>query len=462
MSRRRIYLALAGVVGLAAAGLGYLHQVAASGHPELDETEPVEMPGSLREGRPDIWPGLVALAGEESPPDPALSSVLAATGVPDAATLDGLSLQPAGLKELQAMSFGESTIRVPVESDGGGEWTEASGVASDTHASLRRLADAQLALGWQLALDGDADAGTAEMVSVMQMGHLLIGGESDLVTAMTGIQIAHRAARELRELLEGPARGDAEAMSRAAAALGAMGELSPARGIAAEWLQIDTRLQTMPAPVSLASLYPSGEGTGQWAFADRVVRLVPDAFDRDQTLAWSRVEGQRAVEQASLPRWERPRVCDGPTFLHWSPYGGLTTSSLRHGLGELLHNPLGRGTLDVMLPCYASVVTEADVLRAETRVLETWVAVQRQMLETGQAHDLSTLAPRWLGAVPTDPFDGQPIRVEHGAVFSAGWNADVWSEDAPSTDGRRGSGSRPRPGLHVAIGSVMNADGTVE
>jgi hypothetical protein len=65
----------------------------------------------------------------------------------------------------------------------------------------------------------------------------------------------------------------------------------------------------------------------------------------------------------------------------------------------------------MQLPAFGKVIYNEATLQAKARLASTAFAVERYRLAKGRLPDsLSELAPQFLDAVPTDPFDGEALR----------------------------------------------------
>jgi hypothetical protein len=421
MQLQRLFLKTCGLVGLVllatAGGALALRAHVAGGEPSLDETRPIEPPVATRGGMPDLWAQLQAATSLLRPDPTDRLEVLAAVGLLAPADLQGRVPQPAAIDAIRSLPSDEGTVLVPMPDSLDGNTPDL--------LPLQRLCQAWLLDAWERASRGDTAGATKDMLGALRTARLLAEGDSGLLGHIVGLSLEQLALTELRELLTGPARADAEALELAASALALPRDDSAlARGIATEFTSLERHFQQLRAS-SEASSPPWGR--------------LPGAYDPDQTTAWVRVDGQAAVDRALAPRWLRPKAED---TVRWGEAGG----SLR----EWVHNPLGRSLYAVAKPELGDFVVRADSVRAQARVLQAWVALQRARLHTGALpQTLDATVPAWLAAVPVDPFDGGPIRFENGAVASAGHGAIEWS--VRSRGRSRGTVREPHPGLEIPL-----------
>jgi hypothetical protein len=117
--------------------------------------------------------------------------------------------------------------------------------------------------------------------------------------------------------------------------------------------------------------------------------------------------------------------------------------------GKLLAK--GDSMFEGLAPTYGRYVTNGLAEIAKLATARTAVAIERYRLAHGRLPaTLSALVPDFLESVPTDPFDGQPLRyslLDRGFV--------VYSVGPDSTDdgGRRHDSKQPGPyDISLAVG----------
>ena len=255
---------LASVVGVGAGGL-YLHHQAASGHPELGALPELELPPSERAGLPDVWPELVAAADSQLPDEVNPRDLLVVGEPPAAADLDGLNPQTDAIAALRAVDALRANVRVPTR----------QGLAEEGPdlVPLVRLSQVWLVNAWRTAVQGDPTQAVAEVVSVWQLSRLLVEGESDLVTTVVGLRMEGHALTQMRALLEGPARADAEAFALAARALAEGRDNAMVRALSSEWRMYEGHLAAMPQP-GCGDLSPD-RGGDSWRIICRAIPAMP-------------------------------------------------------------------------------------------------------------------------------------------------------------------------------------------
>ena len=435
------------LVGLLTLGGGvvYLHHDAASGQPTLAEVPEIALPPSARAGLPDVWPQLLAAADALLDDAAEPGEVLLAVGAPERAAVDAVDPQSAAISMLRALDAPHVNVRVPPHAR----------LADNTDLRpLGRLCSLWLVNAWRSALEGDTTQAVAEAVAVWRVGRLLLEGESDLDASLLGLSVERIALKEMRELLEGPARSDAAALALAAEALAEGSDTTMVRALASDWLLMERELIAMPEP-GCDDIYPD-EGPESWQLICKILPMIPGAFQRELTQAWLRTSAQRSLARASLPRWEWTGAWTAPERFHWGPHESADGVAWKRLAGELLHNPLGRATVDMLslghLPFL--VADKAHKMTAQRHVLQTWVALRRQALATEGPTDPGQLVPQWLAAVPIDPLDGQPVRVRDGVVYSVGVDAEQWQVRTSRSDGRRGGELIADPDLRIQLAAA--------
>jgi hypothetical protein len=409
MRLRRPVSTCAGL-GLAAAaaalaGAFALRASVAAKEPSLVETPPISAPAAAREGLPDLWPELEAAASLLQPEPMDLLEALATEGLLSPEQLFDREPRAEALAAIRALATESGTVVVPMPDTLNGPLPDL--------LPLQQLCQAWLVEAWDRASRGDTTGATEDMLGVLRTGHTV------------GLSLERLALTELRELLVGPAREVEPALELAADALAApLDDGALARSLAAE-IELFERHFEQLGP-GLATTAPP------WSW-------LPGAYDADQTVAWVRVDGQALVDRALAPRWLRPEAKEA---LRWSETGG--------SLGQRVHNPIGRRLYTDARPELGDLIDRADRVRAQARVLQAWVAIRRVALRTGDLpQSLEAAVPGQLAAVPTDPYDGEPIRMEDSAVFSAGHGAAEWT--VPSGGRQRGKDREPLQGLRIPL-----------
>lgn len=388
---------------------------------------------------PDVWPTLLGIADMDVSDPAVLRDVLATDGQPDASQLSMVPASATALTAVRMLDLPNANVIVGPFAD----------VSSPTPAlrPLTNLSQQWLVAGWRQALDGKPDEAATQMLSVWQLSRLLIEGDSSLLVTALGINIERQALQELHELLRDNPTIQPETLAQIATALAQRHDVDLSRATATEWGVMARTIQTSQ-PDTLESLYID-RGRAPWKFACQYVRWVPNAYQPDQTLGWLWEDRHQMDAYVQAPRWERTDFVHVNRF-HWSPYGPFQRSHF----DELRKNPLGRAILQLLNPTgvMLQVVDQADQLQAKRVIFETWLAAQRHMHATGQVPTGDDLAPQWLAEIPTDPFDGQPVRITEDAVYSAGADAEEWQQAVlRDEDGRRTAATQPLPGLRLPL-----------
>jgi len=106
----------------------------------------------------------------------------------------------------------------------------------------------------------------------------------------------------------------------------------------------------------------------------------------------------------------------------------------------------------MMLPALAKAATRDTTRAANLRVTETALAIERYRRAKSNSvpDDLTQLVPAYLAAVPSDPFDGKPLRFKNRAegyvVYSVG--SDQQDDEGTERD-------QKKPSVHSDITFIL-------
>jgi hypothetical protein len=271
---------------------------------------------------------------------------------------------------------------------------------------IMAVSRSRLINAWRYAEQDRSDEALAEMMRTARLGLLLEHGGGSLLSSMVGLAIGDEALTQMLVLVSwesppGPAMLTALAQElEAASALpsgleaSVLGECRGAEALYDEmrWWSHEqlfaTTDMTAPQPPPI-EVVPGGR------------ECCWPVYDADRTIAMARRRCRVAAGMANVPGSQRtaPR------------HRSLTAESLLSP-GAYLDNPIGRILLDVSTPGYASFFDREDQLRSRRALALAWLGVlrRRQAEPDGELPaTLEELVPAYLGAVPVDPWDGQPV-----------------------------------------------------
>lgn len=89
----------------------------------------------------------------------------------------------------------------------------------------------------------------------------------------------------------------------------------------------------------------------------------------------------------------------------------------------LSRNPMGKVLYTILIPAHSKVLEAVDKRQTYGKLLRLVYALKAYYLQNGSLpEELLTLVPKYIDAIPLDPFDGEPLRYSkaRGVVYSVG------------------------------------------
>ncbi len=248
-----------------------------------------------------------------------------------------------------------------------------------------------------LARDGKADEAAEEALKIIRYGNALSGAEGALIHYLVAITVERIGERGLQSALKAPSLSEAKLQSLQMTLKSV--EMKPhdlCFALRVEYLMLKKSLYLFKADLSGASLL--GISTNQevvlfkYFMQDnrtlkgylRLQKPVINAFEKD----WAAIVHAGEFLKKEIYAWR----ADWPRF-YVSPNVG------------------GNMALALALPQFDVVIERGAIGAALDRQLSVMIALRRFELEKGKLPEkLDELVPKFLDAVPTDPFDNAPMR----------------------------------------------------
>jgi hypothetical protein len=290
---------------------------------------------------------------------------------------------------------------------------------------LMAIARARLVRSWRYVEADRPDEAAAEMLRAARLGLLLEKGGGNLLSAVVGTAIVDESLNELVELVAWEVPPSLAMLATIAAEIEAssglpsglqhsiLGECRGAEGLYDEmrWYSREELFATADPLAVGTPEGPERSGDGDCCFP---------FYDADRTIRLARHRCQLVAAMAQMPGSQR-RV---PEFEALSASGPTQ-------LGAWLDNPIGRILLDVSTISYEGFMAKEDALRSRRAVVLAWLGLQRWLRDHPQAdppESLAALVPRYLSAVPVDPWDGSTLSYDP-------LQRAVWSTQGSEDDG---------------------------
>ncbi len=332
-----------------------------------------------------------------------LSEELRVKGPPDARDLAAWKTAEAGLDRLdRAMESPGLSIPTP-------DTNLLIGDVDPDTVTLQWLSRAPLLRGWDLALNGDIQAGVTAMGTVLSLGQRLLDADTHLLPMMVGLNIQNLALRELQELLDSTAAGDRAAHAQALQMVAPLLDSPPAlpRALAYECNATEKLLRGFGASPSDMAEQPDLPYTLPFP-----AWTVTPLYNASMSVMWHRLRCSDIITQASTPFHQRRE----PENLALWPSEGLPSPS------QLVHYPASRVLYQLSYWDYMDFVLREDMMRAHRAVLAVTWAARLHAFDHGGRLPAGTadLVPQYLERVPADPFGAGDVILKDGQVWSLG------------------------------------------
>lgn len=261
----------------------------------------------------------------------------------------------------------------------------------DRDLALQTLGGALVVRGWDRALDGDTDAGLADMLKAVSLGLRLLDSETRVVSTMIGWGLVNRAAAEIEQLTRTLGAADPELTKAAIAGLGPALDQGPVG-----WRAVEADcLATLRGHLAEFNEHPVV--ASPWGVFPVSPVLAPVLIDTRQTLESGLAICRRGVEQARLPYTMRAEKAVREPSSPWDHLENLGGAQLIEAFGD-----------------YDTPVGMEDQGRA--RVAGVWSVLSARVYLA--EHDAIPTARQLL--LPEDPFTGRPLVIVDGVITSAG------------------------------------------
>lgn len=138
-------------------------------------------------------------------------------------------------------------------------------------------------------------------------------------------------------------------------------------------------------------------------------------FKRNRTVNTFYTAYNEIIEQAELPVKDRQLVLGEALERRFTD-----ERSIARFIGR---NPYGEIILAILYPAISRVIEVSAMRDASSRAMQLKLALNAYYINEGQLpQDLSLLVPTYISVIPTDPFDGEPMRYSHAhaIVYSVG------------------------------------------
>jgi hypothetical protein len=258
---------------------------------------------------------------------------------------------------------------------------------------------------------GEDDQATETLLTLLKFGDRIIEAPESLIQYLVGVAMFAHAYEAGEEIIKNP-DCSTETLSKIQQVVSETGDFTPGliRAIKMEFKVVSYQLQDF-SKMSLQEISQL-DGSSAPPFLGKV--SVPDyLYQPNRTREIFATEYRKLIHRVSQPYLEKNGM---------SAEWGYDLNTMRRHFGN---NAIGLLFVNIMLPAMDRVVVTKSKSECRRVVLQLQVGLRQFQLDKGSfPQTIEELVPGYLPGIPTDPFDGQPLRYdpERKIIYSVGEN----------------------------------------